>query len=323
MPGLQKSDRIFIAGHRGLVGNALLETLQKQGYKNLLVRTHAELDLENYAAVEKFYRQETPDVVFVAAAKVGGIHANNTYRYDFIYKNLQIQNNVIGLAHQYNVRRLIFLGSSCVYPKNAPQPMPETCLLSNELEYTNRPYALAKIAGLELIESLRRQHGRDYFSVMPTNLYGPRDNFDPLNSHVVSALIRRFYEAKQTAAANIVVWGTGKPLRELLFATDCAEAIVFLAEKLDNETFKQSPIAQKGWSHINIGSGSEISIANLAALISKLIGCKSTVDWDNSKPDGVARKLLDSSFLQLLGWRPQTSLENGLKATIDWFEKNH
>lgn len=319
---LQKKDRVFVAGHNGLVGSHLLECLQQLGYDNLLTRTRQELDLQNAAAVTKFFEKERPTVVFLAAAKVGGIQANNTQRADFILANLQIQNNVISAAHANDTHRLIFLGSSCIYPKNAPQPMPENCVLSGELEYTNRPYAMAKLAGLELVESLRRQYKRDYFSVMPTNLYGPRDNFDAQQSHVIPGLIRRFVEARESDADEVVIWGSGKPRREFLHAADCVSAVVHLAETLTYEQLLASPIGKAGWSHINIGSGEEVSIQQLAGLVKEAAGFSGTVRFDPSKPDGVQRKLLDSTYLHRLGWKPSVTLKDGLEDAVGWFEDN-
>lgn len=323
MACLQKKDRIFVAGHSGLVGSALTETLTKRGYGNLLLKDRHDIDLRNQAAVTKLFESERPDVVFVAAARVGGIGMNNLLRADFIQDNLLIQTNVISASHQFDVHRLVFLGSSCVYPRDAPQPMQETCLLTGPLEYTNRPYAIAKIAGLELVESLRRQHRRDYFSVMPTNLYGPRDNFHPTNPHVIPALICRFWEAKRDRADRVVIWGSGKPLRDFMFSLDCAESIVFLAENLTQEKLNSSAIGLAGWSHINIGLGQEISIRDLASLIARLTGFEGKIDFDLTKPDGTPRKLLDCAFLRSLGWQPKTGLEDGIRQAIRWFSEHN
>jgi GDP-L-fucose synthase len=316
---LQKTDRIFVPGYKGLVGSAITEALQKKGYSNLLLKDREDIDFRDQAAVRDLFRSERPDVVFLAAAKVGGIGANDTYRADFIQQNLQIQTNVISAAHEFDTHRLIFLGSSCIYPREAPQPMSEACLLSGPMERTNRPYAIAKIAGLEFIDSLRRQYGQDYFSVMPTNLYGLRDNYHPTNSHVMPALIRRFFEAKGGGADKVVIWGSGKPLREFLFAPDCADAIVFLAENLTSEMLDASPIGKAGWSHVNVGSGQEISIADLASMIARLTGFDGKIEFDTSKPDGTPRKLLDSGYLRSLGWSPKTGLEDGISQAIRWF----
>ena len=321
MACLQTTDKIFVAGGSGLVGSAIVAQLQSKGYANILTPSHKELNLENQSEVESYFAKEKPDVVFIAAAKVGGIHANNTFRADFIYKNMQIQNNVIWSAHQHNSKRLIFLGSSCIYPKQCSQPMQETALLTGELEYTNRPYAVAKIAGLKLVQALRTQYKRDYFSVMPTNLYGPGDNFHPEESHVLPALIRRFYEAKKQNTPEVVVWGSGKPLREFMYSQDCASAIVFLAENLSEQQLQESAIGKAHWSHVNVGTGQEVSIAELAKLIAKVVGYAGTVTFDSSKPDGTLRKLLDCSLLHQWGWKPQTTLEQGIQQTLDWFEK--
>jgi GDP-L-fucose synthase len=303
--------KIYIAGHRGLVGSALVRTLRAKGYDDLILKTREELDLLDAKAVDKFYKKESPDVVILAAAKVGGIQANNTQRADFIYQNLRIQNNVIWGAYKADVKRLACLGSSCIYPKNAPQPMPESCLLSSPLELTNRPYAVAKIAGLELVNSLRNQYGCDYFSVMPTNLYGINDNFHPVDSHVLPAFLRRVVEAKDEK--ELVIWGSGTPKREFLFSDDCAEAIVFL---LEQEKLK---FPSQYESHINIGSGQEISILDLVLLISKIVGFKGVVLNDPSKPDGTMRKLLDSGILNTMGWAAKTPLEDGIRKTLDWY----
>jgi GDP-L-fucose synthase len=303
--------KIYIAGHRGLVGSALVRTLRAKGYDDLILKTREELDLLDAKAVDKFYKKESPDVVILAAAKVGGIQANNTQRADFIYQNLMIQNNVIWGAYKAGVKRLVCLGSSCIYPKNAPQPMPESCLLSSPLELTNRPYAVAKIAGLELVNSLRNQYGCDYFSVMPTNLYGINDNFHPVDSHVLPAFLRRVVEAKDEK--ELVIWGSGTPKREFLFSDDCAEAIVFLLEQ------KKLKFPSQYESHINIGSGQEISILDLVLLISKIVGFKGVVLNDPSKPDGTMRKLLDSGILNTMGWAAKTPLEDGIRKTLDWY----
>jgi GDP-L-fucose synthase len=319
---LHPEDRIYVAGHRGLVGHALCQALQRAGHKALITKTRQELDLLDAVAVADFYRRERPSVVFLAAAKVGGIAANDSFGADFLYQNLMIQNHVIWGAHEAGVRRLIFLGSSCIYPRQAPQPMKETALLTGSLEPTNRPYALAKIAGLELVQTLRRQFGHDYFSVMPTNLYGPGDNFHPQGSHVVPGLIRRFEEARRTRAAEVVVWGTGTPLRELLHVQDCAEATVFLAQQLSSEALAATEIGQAGFSHINLGSGQEVSIAALAAAVAAAVGFEGTLRFDPSKPDGTPRKLLDCQQLHRLGWRPKYTLEQGLRETVAWYRQH-
>lgn len=316
---IAKTDRIFVAGHRGLVGSALVSVLRQRGYSDLTLRTRHELDLMDESAVARFYAKERPQVVFVAAAKVGGIHANNTYGADFLHQNLKIQNNLIWGAHEADVKRLVFLGSSCIYPKLAPQPMPETCLLQGELEPTNRPYALAKIAGLELVNTLRVQYKRDWFSVMPTNLYGPRDNFDRENSHVLPALVRRFVEAARDGATELTIWGDGSPMREFMYADDCADAIVFLAERLSGDMMQTLPAASKGQWHINVGSGQEVSIADLAAMIAEVTGFKGRLRFDTTKPNGTMRKLLDTAFLQKWGWAPKMPIKEGIRAVVDWY----
>ena len=319
--GLRKEDKIFVAGHRGLVGSALVEVLERKGYKNIITRTRQELDLCNQAAVNAFYEEVKPDVVFMAAAKVGGIHANNTYRADFIGENLQIQNNVIWGAHNANVRRFVFLGSSCIYPRNCPQPMKEEYLLTGELEYTNRPYAIAKIAGLELVNSIRQQYGRDWFSVMPTNLYGPRDNFHPENSHVLPALIRRFEEARMSGAESVTVWGTGKPRREFMYSLDCANSIAELAE----QTSLHKAFAEKfnnKWSHVNVGVGMDVSIGELASTISTSVGYKGKVQFDTSKPDGTERKLMSVELVSMFTPKNDTPLSVGISKTLEWFRSS-
>lgn len=316
------NDKIFVAGHRGLVGSAILKTLREQGFTNIVTRSRQELDLRDTQAVHLFYKTEQPDVVFAAAAKVGGIIANNTYRADFIQENLLIQNNLIWGAHLHDVGKLVFLGSSCIYPKLAPQPMREDCLLTSELEFTNRSYAIAKIAGLELVDALRRQYGRDYFSVMPTNLYGPGDNFHPENSHVIPGLIRRFVTAQKNQDPSIAIWGTGKPFREFLYSMDCADGIVFLAKTVTKRTFERTYLDEKKWSHINVGYGEDVSIAELSSLMARLTGFKGRITFDSSKPDGTPRKLMDSSLIRSLGWKPKTNLETGLALSIDWFKNN-
>ncbi len=319
MDGLRNSDKIFVAGHRGLVGGAIVNSLRRSGFNNILARTRDELDLTNTEKVQAFFKQENPDVVIIAAARVGGIHANNTYRADFIYDNLQIQTNLIWGAHLNDVRRVCFLGSSCIYPRLAPQPMPENCLLTSELEYTNRPYALAKIAGLELVSTLRQQYQRDYFSVMPTNLYGPGDNFHPQNAHVLPALILRFWEAREKNAPQVVIWGSGKPFREFMYVDDCADAIVHLLRVTNQKTFDNTPVGKLGWSHVNVGTGQEISIAEVAQAVAAAVGYKGEIVQDTSMPDGTPRKLLDTSFLRSLGWQPKTTLQEGLAKTVAWF----
>ena len=315
-----KSDKIFIGGHRGLIGSAIKKTLANKGYQHLLLKPRSELDLMDLGAVEAFFTEAKPDVVFLAAARVGGIFANNTYRANFIYENLQVQNNVIWAAYKHGVRRLLFLGSSCIYPRETAQPMPETCLLSGALEFTNRPYAIAKIAGLELVNALRKQHGKDYFSVMPTNLFGPNDNFHPDDSHVLPALLRRFAEAATSGAKEVKVWGTGNPRREFMYSFDCAEAIVHLAESLSSDDLNASPQAAHGFYHINIGVGADISIKELAHIIAEHVGFTGKISFDTTKPDGTMQKLLDISYLKKMGWESKYSLADGIKRTVDWYQ---
>ncbi len=319
---MQSSDKVFVAGHRGLVGSAILRKLTGLGYRNILTQTRSELDLRNAAAVLAYLLRERPDVVILAAAKVGGIHANNTFRAEFLTENLAIQASVILGAHSAGVRRLVFLGSSCIYPRDASQPMAETALLTGPLEFTNRPYALAKIAGLELVHSLRLRAARDYFSVMPTNLYGPEDNFDLVKAHVLPALISKFTTAVSSGADSVTLWGTGTPLREFLYSEDCADGIIFLAERLTREMLDRAPIALAGWSHVNLGSGQEVSIFDLARQIARIVNFKGRLVLDSSKPDGAQRKLLDVSYINGLGWRPSTTLEQGLRNTVAWFSAN-
>lgn len=309
-----KSDsRIFIAGHRGLVGSAIHRTLQQQGYTNIIVRTRAELDLLDSAAVSAFFAETKPEFVFLAAAKVGGILANNNYPADFIRDNLIIQTNIIEAAHQTNVSRLLFLGSSCIYPKLAPQPMPESCLLTGPLEPTNRPYALAKIAGIEMCWSYNRQYGTRYLAAMPTNLYGPNDNFDLNTSHVLPALIRKTAEAIKTGAPEITVWGTGTPRRELLYADDLAQACVFLMN-LDDTRYA-TLLSETEPPLINIGTGEDVTIRELAETVAHVLGFSGKLVFDTSKPDGTPRKLMDVTRLHNLGWHHTTSLEQGIRLT--------
>ena len=308
--------KIYVAGHRGMVGSAIVRELARKGYTNLVYRTHQELDLTNQAAVKDFFETEKPDQVYLAAAKVGGIHANNTYPAEFIYENLMVQNNVIHQAFLSGVKKLLFLGSSCIYPKLASQPMAEDALLTGKLEPTNEPYAIAKIAGIKMCESYNRQHGQsnglDYRSVMPTNLYGPGDNYHPENSHVIPALIRRFHEAKMIQSPEVVIWGTGTPRREFLYVDDMASASVFAME-LDKNHYDRltSPMQ----SHLNVGFGSDLNIADLANLIARTTGFKGKIHFDPSKPDGTPRKMMDSSKLRQLGWQPSVDLESGLTLT--------
>ncbi|MDH6420930.1 GDP-L-fucose synthase [Polynucleobacter sphagniphilus] len=319
------NQKIYVAGHRGMVGSAIVRNLQAQGYSNIVTRTHTELDLTNQAAVEHFFKTEKPDQVYLAAAKVGGIHANNTYPAQFIYGNLMVQNNVIHQAFVHGVKKLLFLGSSCIYPKLAPQPMSEDALLTGKLEPTNEPYAIAKIAGIKMCESYNRQygqsHGVDYRSVMPTNLYGPGDNYHPENSHVIPALIRRFYEAKVAKAPEVVIWGTGTPRREFLYVDDMAAASVFVMQ-LDKATYDSQTEPMQ--SHINVGYGSDVTIAELATAVAKATGYQGNITFDTSKPDGTPRKWMDSGRLNRLGWHAQIGLEQGLElAYVDYQKNNH
>jgi GDP-L-fucose synthase len=301
---MEKKSRIFVAGHRGMVGSAIIRKLKKEGYDNLIVKTSDELDLRDQKAVKDFFAKEQPEYVFLAAAKVGGIMANSTYRADFLYDNLMIQNNVIHQSFVQTVKKLLFLGSSCIYPKLAPQPLKEEYLLSGFLEETNEPYAIAKIAGIKLCENYRRQYGCDFISAMPSNLYGPNDNYDLNMTHVIPALIRKFHDAKMEQRSIVEVWGSGKPMREFLHTDDLADACLFLMEGYSSTAF------------INIGTGSEISIGDLARLICELVGYAGTIKFDTTKPDGTPRKLLDVTKLTALGWRAKISLEAGLRSVV-------
>ena len=312
------SQKIYVAGHRGMVGSAIIRNLRKQGYDNIVTKTHSELDLTNQAEVAHFFVEEKPDQVYLAAAKVGGIHANNTFPAEFIYDNLMVQNNVIHQAFVSGVKRLLFLGSSCIYPRLAAQPMKEDALLTGKLESTNEPYAIAKIAGIKTCESYNRQygqsHGIDYRSVMPTNLYGPGDNYHPENSHVIPALIRRFHEAKVANATEVVIWGTGTPKREFLYVDDMAAASVFVMQLNKADYERQTEPMQ---SHINVGYGSDVSIAELSLAVAKATDYHGAIVFDVNKPDGAPRKWMDSSLLNKLGWSPQFSLEQGLRLAVD------
>ncbi len=346
---MNKSSKIYIAGHRGLVGSAIVKNLQSKGYTNLVFRTHKELDLTNQKAVEEFYQLEKPEYVILAAAKVGGIVANNTYRADFIYENLAIQNNVIHNAYTHKVKKLLFLGSTCIYPKLAPQPMPEDCLLTSPLEYTNEPYAIAKIAGIKMCESYNIQYGTNFISVMPTNLYGPNDNFDLETSHVLPALIRKIHlakllnekkydevikdlnvstleEAKEYLAkfgvdeTKVEIWGTGKPRREFLYSEDMADACVFLLENRDfKDTYEQNTKEIVN-THINIGTGIDISIQELAELIKEIVDFKGELYFNTDKPDGTMVKLTDPSKLHSLGWKYKVALEDGIEMMYEWYQ---
>ena len=308
--------KIYVAGHRGMVGSAIVRALKNQGQTHFVVRTHAELDLTDQQAVRHFFETEKPDQVYLAAAKVGGIHANNTYPAEFIYQNLMVQANVIDAAFRNGVQKLLFLGSSCIYPRLAPQPMSEDALLTGTLEPTNEPYAIAKIAGIKLCESYNRQYGVDYRSVMPTNLYGPGDNYHQENSHVIPGLIRRFHEAKISCAPNVTIWGTGSPRREFLYVDDMASASVYVMQ-LPKVKYEQ--YTQPMQSHINVGSGSDVTIAELAQAIAQTVGYTGQIEFDATKPDGTPRKWMDSKRLNDLGWQAQVSLLEGLKLAYQDF----
>ena len=307
---MEKTDKIYVAGHRGLVGSAIVRNLKAKGYENVIGRTHKELDLKDQAAVRAFFEQEKPDVVVLAAAKVGGINANNTTPADFAYENMQIQCNVIECCHRYHVKKLLFLGSTCIYPRMAPQPIPEDALLTGPLEVTNEAYAIAKIAGLEMCKFFKRQYGDDFISCMPTNLYGPYDNYDLKGSHVMPAMIRKFHEAKVQGAPTVELWGTGTPLREFLYVDDMADACVFLLENYEGE------------QHVNIGTGKEVTIKQLAETVKSVVGYEGEIIWNKDMPDGTPRKLTDVTKLHSLGWNHRVELEEGVKLAYDWFKEN-
>lgn len=307
---MNKTDKIYIAGHRGMVGSAIVRRLQKDGFNTIVTRTHKEMDLTSQTAVADFFAQEKPDVVVLAAAKVGGIHANNVYRAEFLYQNLMIQNNVINSAYTNGVKKLLFLGSSCIYPKLAPQPLKEESLLTGLLEQTNEPYAIAKIAGIKMAESYRRQYGVNYISAMPTNLYGPNDNYDLNNSHVLPALIRKFHTAKVTGSPSVEVWGTGSPMREFLHVDDLADACFFLLQNYDEEMF------------VNIGTGEDLTIKALAEMIKDIVGYTGELKWNTEKPDGTPRKLMDVSRLHNMGWKHRIGLREGITSVYEEFAKS-
>ena len=307
---MNKTDKIFVAGHRGMVGSAIVRRLQKDGFTNIVTRTSKELDLREQQPVRDFFASEKPDIVVLAAAKVGGIHANNVYRAQFLHENLMIQNNVIDSAYRNGVKKLLFLGSSCIYPKMAPQPLKEESLLTGLLEQTNEPYAIAKIAGIKMAESYRRQYGVNYISAMPTNLYGPNDNYDLNNSHVLPALIRKFHTAKVTNAPSVEVWGTGSPMREFLHVDDLADACFFLLQNYDEELF------------LNIGTGEDLTIKALAEMIKEIVGYSGELKWNTEKPDGTPRKLMDVSRLHKLGWKHRIGLREGITAVYEEFAKS-
>ncbi|MCR4656435.1 MAG: GDP-L-fucose synthase [Lachnospiraceae bacterium] len=307
---MDKNAKIYVAGHRGLVGSAIKRNLESRGYSNITGRTHKELDLTDQAQVRSFFEEEKPEYVILAAAKVGGINANNTSPADFAYENMQIQCNVIKCAHDHHVKKLLFLGSTCIYPRMAPQPIPEDALLTGPLETTNEAYAIAKISGLEMCKFFKMQYGDDFISCMPTNLYGPHDNYDLKNSHVLPAMIRKFHEAKVSNAEHVTLWGSGKPLREFLYVDDMADACVFLLENYS------------GLSHVNIGTGKEVTIKELAEIVKATVGYEGSIVWDASMPDGTPRKLTDVTKLHELGWTHKVELSEGVKLAYDWFRDN-
>lgn len=313
-----KDKKIYVAGHTGMVGSAICRGLKAHGYSNIIGKDISELDLTRQADVEQFFAKEKPAMVIVAAAKVGGIQANNTYRAQFIYENLMIESNIIHAAHVNKVEKLIFLGSSCIYPKLAPQPLKEEYLLSDYLEATNEPYAIAKIAGIKMCENYYRQYGDNYFSVMPTNMYGPYDNYNLETSHVLPAFIRKFHEAKINGTGKVTLWGTGTPYREFLYVEDLAEALIHLIEKVNAADFYGN-----GYTHVNIGTGKDLSIADLAKLVAKVIGFEGTIEYDSTKPDGTPKKLLDVSRMSALGWTYKTELEDGIRLAYNWFKENY
>ena len=307
---MNKTDKIYVAGHRGLVGSAIVRNLKSKGYTNIIGRTHQELELTDQAAVREFFEEERPDVVVLAAAKVGGINANNTSPADFAWDNMQVQCNVITCCHDYKVKKLLFLGSTCIYPKMAAQPIVEDALLTGPLEQTNEAYAIAKISGMQMCKYFKRQYGDNFISCMPTNLYGPHDNYDLKGSHVLPAMIRKFHEAKLQNAGSVELWGTGSPLREFLYVDDMADACVFLLENYDGE------------QHVNIGTGKELTIRELAELVKKTVGFEGEIVWNSSMPDGTPRKLTDVTKLHELGWTHKVELEEGVKLAYEWFREN-
>lgn len=308
---MEKNSKIYVAGHRGLVGSAIVRNLKEKGYTNIIWKTHSELDLMDQKHVRSFFEMEKPEYVFLAAAKVGGIGANSTYPADFIYENMEMQNNIIKASHDFKVTKLLFLGSSCIYPKNCPQPIKEEYLLSGYLEPTNEGYAIAKIAGLKMCQFFKRQYGDNFISCMPTNLYGPNDNFDLNNSHVMPALIRKFHEAKVNNEAFVEVWGSGKPLREFLYVDDMADACVYLMENYDGE------------EHVNVGTGKEVSISGLAEVVKGVVGFEGELKFNSEKPDGTMRKLLDVGKLEGTGWKYKVELEDGVRMSYEWFRENY
>ncbi|HSL90756.1 MAG TPA: GDP-L-fucose synthase [Ignavibacteriaceae bacterium] len=312
-----KNKKIYLAGHKGMVGSSILRELQKQNYNNIVHRDLSELDLRNQKDVNIFFESEKPEVVIIAAAKVGGILANNTYRAEFIYDNLMIQANLIHASYINKVEKIIFLGSSCIYPKLAPQPLKEEYLLSGYLEYTNEPYAIAKIAGIKLCESYFKQYGCNYYSAMPTNMYGPNDNFDLETSHVLPALMRKFHDAKIGNAPTVTLWGSGKPMREFMYVEDLADAMIFMLENIN-----AADLYENGISQLNIGTGKDLTISELASVISNVVGYNGEIVYDNTKPDGTPRKLMDVSRINSLGWKYKTELKDGIEKTYNWYLEN-
>lgn len=319
---MEKNSLIFVAGHKGLVGSALVRELKSKGYNNLIMKTSSELDLTNQVETEKFFAENRPEYVFLAAARVGGIGANNSFRADMIYNNLMIESNVIRNSYKFGVKKLLFLGSSCIYPKFAPQPMKEDFLLTSELEYTNEPYAIAKIAGLKMCESYNIQYGTDFISVMPTNLYGENDTFDIENGHVLPSMIRKFHEAKVQGRDFVELWGTGKPRREFLYSGDLAEAVVKIMEEVSFADLIKGMNEIRN-THINIGTGTDLTIYELAFIIKDIVGYDGDIVWDSSKPDGTPRKLLDISKIKSFGWKPRTSLTDGIEKVYRWYVRNN
>jgi GDP-L-fucose synthase len=310
--------KVYLAGHTGMVGSAIFRELQTRGYKNIITKDLSELDLRNQLEVQKFFSNTKPELVIIAAAKVGGILANNTYRAEFLYDNLMIEANLIHASYLNNVEKVVFLGSSCIYPKLAPQPLKEEYLLTDTLEFTNEPYAIAKIAGIKLCESYYRQYGCNYISAMPTNLYGPNDNFNLETSHVLPALIRKFHEAKTEKKESVTIWGTGKPLREFMYVEDLANAIVFMMESIDAKD-----LYENGITHLNVGSGKDIAISDLAKLISEIIGFNGKIEYDSTKPDGTPRKLMDVTRINSLGWKYKTELKEGIIKAYNFFKQKY
>jgi len=308
---MEKNSKIFVAGHRGLVGSAIVRTLQNEGFDNLILRTRAELDLTNQQAVEEFFAKEKPEYVFLSAAKVGGIMANKTHPAEFIYENLTIQTNIIHSSHKNNVKKLLFLGSSCIYPRNCPQPMKEEYLLSGELEPTNKAYSLAKIAGIAMCQSYNEQYGTNFISLMPSNVYGPHDNFDLESAHVVPSVINKFHNAKINNDQQVVMWGTGSAMREFLHVDDLADACLFLMQNYNDSSI------------INVGSGEDVTIKELTEIVSDVVGYEGKIIWDTTKPDGMPRKLVDVSKLHSLGWKHDTHLHEGIASTYEWFKENY